>query len=107
MISPFAKLPEPTICDLNCFYEPGHEGPHQKWLGAPCDVEGCTKAARWRRGREVFCDDHSRQKAEPSPTAALAQDMKKFLQDKWRQRVAVEALEHMIECLGLGRENDT
>ena len=29
----------PTICDLNCFYSPGHDGPHQAWNGDPCS--GC------------------------------------------------------------------
>lgn len=23
------NLPAPTICDMNCFYPPGHDGPHQ------------------------------------------------------------------------------
>ena len=29
-------LDGPTICDMNCFYQPGHDGPHQAHAGDPC-----------------------------------------------------------------------
>ncbi|MGH9088029.1 MAG: hypothetical protein ACRDYZ_07940 [Acidimicrobiales bacterium] len=47
-----------TICDMNCFYEPGHDGPHQRWLGDPCDVDGCTTPAQWRAERLALCEAH-------------------------------------------------
>ena len=39
----------PTICDVNCFYPLGHDGPHQRWLGAECDVPGCVEMAQYQR----------------------------------------------------------
>ena len=54
----------PTICDMNCFYEPGHAGPHQKWRGDECDHPECTGPARWRAGRVVMCDVHRQWRPE-------------------------------------------
>ena len=64
------NLRKPTICDMNCFYEPGHAGPHQKWLGDPCDVEGCTTRAKWRVGRLVLCEAHRKWHRLTDPEAA-------------------------------------
>lgn len=49
--SPFS---EPTICDMNCFYERGHEGPHQKWRGDPCDAEMGRERALLDAAKEVM-----------------------------------------------------
>jgi hypothetical protein len=54
----------PTVCDMNCFYEAGHDGPHQKWAGDDCDYPGCTGWARWRAGRTVLCDAHRKWRPE-------------------------------------------
>lgn len=63
MITPFDPGP-PTICDMNCFYEPGHSGPHQKWLGDPCDRPGCMEPAHWRAGRLALCGFHRQWRPE-------------------------------------------
>ena len=35
------NLPPRTICDMNCFLPPGHEGPHQSELEYhPCEACG-------------------------------------------------------------------
>jgi hypothetical protein len=54
---PFA-LDAPTICDFTCFYERDHSGPHQRWMGDPCDVQDCPEPAKYRRGRVVVCAGH-------------------------------------------------
>ena len=65
MTLPFDPGP-PTICDMNCFYEPGHVGPHQKWLGDPCDYPGCVEPARWRAGKLALCGFHRQWRPEES-----------------------------------------
>lgn len=44
---------ELTICDMNCFLEPGHAGAHQSWRGVPCSR--CGVPAAWRVGDAVYC----------------------------------------------------
>lgn len=47
------NLPEPTICDMNCFLPPGHEGPHQsEWKYRPC--EACRGTGLVRK---ISCQD--------------------------------------------------
>lgn len=42
------NLGEPTICDMNCFLPPGHEGPHQsEWKYENCSH--CNGSGRKRR----------------------------------------------------------
>jgi hypothetical protein len=72
---------EPTFCDMNCFYESGHDGPHQKWLGDICDIEGCSDPARWRRGRQVICDRHSSRVKPPEPMANETDRIKQVVWD--------------------------
>ncbi len=46
------KLPDPTICDMNCFFKPGHKGPHQTWtkeskkMSALDNATGARNSAR-------------------------------------------------------------
>jgi hypothetical protein len=51
-VSPL-RLSEPLMCDMNCYKDRGHEGPHQKWYGDPCDR--CEAPARVRVGTEALC----------------------------------------------------
>jgi hypothetical protein len=54
-VTGIAKLPEPTICDMTCFKQRGHDGPHQKWAGDPCD--NCGHPALWLLEGMALCDD--------------------------------------------------
>lgn len=47
------NLPPRTICDMNCFLLPGHEGPHQsEWEYRPCEACGGRGEVRQIDGRD-------------------------------------------------------
>lgn len=67
-----ARLPEPTFCDMACFKPRGHDGPHQKWLGDPCDREGCDGRCSVKVGDEYLCASC----AGPPPEPPLSREQR-------------------------------
>lgn len=56
------NLGEPTICDMNCFFVPGHEGPHQFEPKHP-EYDYCNCKDSWEHS-EVLKEIRKQKKVE-------------------------------------------